>query len=143
MSWFKLDQSRDVLAIPADLIQQGTDVRVWSYQHNQDGVGVEDRNDGQAGLMFEDDRIQFSTGDGPTELFGWSDDRGDQSGEPFGINTGRTLRIDEEAVTSEYHSGIHTVPLANCAHKVSYARHSNSKAESAAKLKDEVSEVKR
>ena len=53
------------------------------------------------------------------------------------------LGVDEQAVPSQNHGRVDAIAQSNCTNEVPDARHARSQTESAAKLKDEVSEVKR
>ena len=131
-----------MLAVPAQLEKQAAHVGVRADEHDQDGIGVEDFDDGEAGVVFKHGGHESAAMYGVAQLVCGADNGGNARGQIFWVQAGYTLTIDQEPITTEHDRSFHTVPVSNCSYEVSNTRHAHSTGESAAKLKGEVSEVK-
>src|SRR5688572_15213539 len=121
-----LDQRGDVLAITPQLVQELSDVRAGLHEHEQDGLGGQNRHDRHPLLMFEDDRDDFTPGGRSAKFVGGTDDGWDPRREILRIQSGNRLTVDQQAVATEDDGCVDTLALAQCGYQIANARHACS-----------------
>jgi len=111
-----------VVAIPAQLEQELTDVRLRRAEDEENCFGGHRRDDDDAGSILHYGGQHLSAADGSAELVGGPDDRWDERGYAFGIETRNSLPVDEQAIAPEHDRRFDPLALSNRSHEISDAR---------------------
>src|SRR4051812_17452957 len=132
-----------MLAITAKLEEQLSHVGVGMHEDHENHVRVQDGHDGETMCILEHRGDEGATLDGNAELVGRGDDGRDVRREVVGVHVRHALAVDQQAVTPQNDGCVHSLALPDGGDEVSNAGHAGSTWKSAAKLKGDMSEVKR
>ena len=131
-----------MLAIPPQLVQQLPDVRARLYQDEQHRLDGQNRDDGDALLVLEDDGHDLAAGGRLAEVIRRNEDGGDPRRQILDVESLNGLTVDQEAVSTEHDGCFNSLALAQSGYQIADARHGLRRVKCDAKLRVPLVQVK-
>ena len=110
-------------AVAAQIEQEGAHVRRGLHQHDEERVGVEDRNDRKSPAELEDRGREVAASAGIAKLRHVLDRGWQERGDAVGIDAVGHTRIDGQPVTAHHYYGVYAVGTAERLHYIADRRH--------------------
>src|SRR5881409_638171 len=130
------EQAGDRPTVAAQVVEQGAHVGGRPHQNDQQGVGVEDGHDSEAGAELEHAGAEWPAPSRFAQLGQPVDDRRQQCGYVVCVDSVGRAGVNRQPVTPHDHHGVHAAAAGECLDHIPDCRHT------AAKLGMETSEVK-